>query len=136
MNKIFLLFLTIFLSSANAEETIKIRDLYQNGLHLSEFTNDNVGQYIRIEGYMAPPLLAESQFFVLTKMPMAVCPFCEEDADWPDDILAVYTKRIVKVTDFNSKIVVKGKLKIGRFIDKDTGFLSLLRLENATYELE
>ena len=32
------------------------------------------GKRIRVEGYMAPPLKAESTFFVLTKRPMAVCP--------------------------------------------------------------
>lgn len=119
---------------AVANEQIKIRDLYTNGTHLSELAKNSEGQYITIEGYMAPPLQAQSQFFVLTKMPLAVCPFCDAEADWPDDILAVYTKRIVKVKDFNVKIKVRGILRLGKHVDKDTGFLSMARLENAVYE--
>lgn len=121
-------------NSAKASKPLKIRELYQNGTQLSQLAKDLQGKYLTIEGYMAPPLLAMSQFFVLTKMPMAVCPFCETEADWPDDILAIYTKRTVKVRDFNVKITVRGILRLGKFIDPETGFLSLLRLENAIYE--
>ena len=39
---------------------------------------------------MAPPLKAEAAFFVLTREPVALCPFCQSDADWPDNILVVY----------------------------------------------
>ena len=54
---------------------------------------------------MAPPLKAEADFFVLTKMPMAVCPFCNTAVDWPDDIVAVYTKRTVRIVPFNVEIM-------------------------------
>jgi hypothetical protein len=39
---------------------------------------------------MAPPLKAEAAFFVLTEIPMSLCPFCSSDADWPDNIVVVY----------------------------------------------
>ena len=39
---------------------------------------------------MAPPLKAEAAFFVLTREPVARRPFCQSDADWPDNILVVY----------------------------------------------
>ena len=80
-----------------------------------------------------PPLKAESKFFVLTKMPMAVCPFCETEAEWPNDILAVYTKRIVDVIPFNKKITVSGVLELGGYRDPETGFLSMVRLSDANY---
>ena len=32
-------------------------------------------------------------FFVLTSMPMAVCPFCETEAQWPDDIVSCSSAR-------------------------------------------
>lgn len=82
---------------------------------------------------MAPPLKAESKFFVLTKMPLAVCPFCETEAEWPDNIMAIYTKRMVKVKPFNIGIDVDGVLELGRFVDTETGFLSMVRLVDATY---
>lgn len=42
-----------------------------------------------ISGYMAPPLTPTIRFFVLTEVPMSVCPFCSSDADWPDNIIVV-----------------------------------------------
>ena len=74
---------------------------------------------------MAPPLKANARFFVLTKMPMAVCPFCETEAEWPEDILAIYTKRRVKPVPFNVKIKTRGILALGALRDPETGFLSL-----------
>lgn len=130
-----LLLLSLLLSFfAQAENSLKLRELYDKGTVLSQLAKDLEGQYVTIDGYMAPPLQAMSNFFVLTRRPMAVCPFCETEADWPDDILAIYTKRTVKVRDFNDKIKVRGILKLGKFIDPDTGFLSMVRLENAVYE--
>ena len=29
----------------------------------------------------------------LTREPMALCPFCQSDADWPADIVVVHLKR-------------------------------------------
>lgn len=134
MKKTLLVMVWLFTAVAYADDPIKIRELYDKGAKISSFAKANEGEYITIEGYMAPPLEAESTFFVLTKMPMAVCPFCETEADWPDDILAIYTKRTIKVRDFNVKIKVRGILKLGKFVDKNTGFLSMVRLENAVYE--
>lgn len=134
MKHFFFIVLIFFASQGVADDPIKIRELYDKGAKISSFAKANEGEYITIEGYMAPPLEAESKFFVLTKMPMSVCPFCETEADWPDDILAIYTKRTIKVRDFNVKIKVRGILKLGKFVDKNTGFLSMVRLENAVYE--
>src|SRR5215470_19576182 len=36
---------------------------------------------IAMRGYMAPPLKPESHFFVLTRQPLALCPFCQSDVD-------------------------------------------------------
>ena len=120
--------------AASAQDApAKIRELYNKDQSFSEFAQANEGQRIVFEGYMAPPLKAQSQFFVLTKMPMSVCPFCETEAEWPDDILAVYTKRVVDVIPFNKKIEVRGRLELGSYRDPDTGFLSMVRLEDATY---
>lgn len=110
-----------------------IRDLYKKDQSFSALATDNIGMRVTFTGFMAPPLKAQAKFFVLTKMPMAVCPFCEPEADWPLDILPVYTKRTVKVIPFNVRIKASGVLEMGEFIDEDTGFYSIIRLRDATY---
>lgn len=82
---------------------------------------------------MAPPLRAESSFFVLTRRPMAVCPFCNNAADWPSDIVAIYTKRVVDVIAFNIPISVTGILELGTYKDPEFGFVSRVRLSDASY---
>ena len=116
-----------------APKSVKMRELYNKDLSFSDFAKEHEGKVIAVNGFMAPPLKAESKFFVLTKMPMAVCPFCEPEADWPDDILAIYARRIVDVLPFNRRIIVEGRLELGGYSDPDTGFYSMVRLENATY---
>jgi hypothetical protein len=121
-------------SRAWAQDTVlKIRDLYQKGGGMSDIATTGVGTRLGVEGYMAPPLKAQSSFFVLTKIPMAVCPFCETEAEWPGDILAVYTKRVVDVLPFNVRIETRGVLELGSYRDPDTGFVSLVRLSDATF---
>lgn len=103
------------------------------GLEFSDEVKKLAGSEIEIKGFMAPPLKAESQFFVLTKMPMAMCPFCSSDADWPEDILVVYLAERQTFVQNNSMIRVKGKLEYGSWLDPETGFISLLRLRNAEF---
>ncbi len=114
------------------EEPIKLRTLYHRQA-ISDFAKANEGERLAIEGYMAPPLKAESNFFVLTRRPMAVCPFCETEAEWPSDIVAVYTKRIVNVVPYNVKIVASGVLELTPYKDPETGFVSLVRLMDASF---
>jgi hypothetical protein len=116
-----------------AQGPVKIREFYSNDRSFSDFATSNEGERLEVEGFMAPPLKANSRFFVLTKMPMSVCPFCETEAEWPDDILAVYTKRIIDVVPFNVKIFTNGKLELGSYRDPETGFLSMVRLVESTY---
>ncbi|MBT8476091.1 MAG: hypothetical protein HKO95_14860 [Rhodobacteraceae bacterium] len=119
--------------SAHAQDAAKIRDLYSGGVNLSDWALAQVGERVTFEGYMAPPLKANSNFFVLTALPMSVCPFCETEAEWPNNIVAVYSKRVIDVMPFNRKIEVRGRLETGSYRDPDTGFLSLVRIEDATY---
>lgn len=116
------------------DEVLKIRQLYEKTGEMSELALGRLGSRVTFEGFMAPPLKAESSFFVLTKMPMAICPFCETEAEWPRDILAVYSKRTVEVLPFNVRIEVRGVLEVGGYKDPETGFVSLVRLTDASYE--
>lgn len=122
------------LATAVAEPRIRLRDLYNNDMSFTPFAHEHEGQRVAIEGFMAPPLKAESQFYVLTNRPMAVCPFCSDEADWPDDILAVYAQRVVNVIPFNVRIVSRGTLELGTYTDPELGFVSRVRLVNAVQE--
>src|SRR5215470_11149823 len=77
--------------------TLGFDELYRGmgveGLKFSERLLSLRGTAVEMKGYMAPPLKAESKFFVLTREPMAVCPFCQSDADWPVDIVVIYLRR-------------------------------------------
>jgi len=119
---------------AAANGPVRMRDLYNKDLSFSDYARSMEGERIAVQGFMAPPLKAESEFFVLTKRPMAVCPFCETSAEWPDDILAIYTKRVVDVVPFNVRIITRGELDLGDYRDPETGFLSRVRITDATYE--
>lgn len=84
-------------------------------------------------GYLAPPLKAESRFFVLTREPLALCPFCQSDADWPLDIVVVLLRRTMTLLPGGTKLLVSGRLETGSHQDPETGFVSLVRLAQADY---
>ncbi len=71
---------------ALAATELTFGDLYAGDAILADKCKALSGQPVEMTGFMAPPLKAEASFFVLTSMPMAVCPFCETEAQWPDDI--------------------------------------------------
>ncbi|MEH2921866.1 hypothetical protein ACFFL1_11995 [Samsonia erythrinae] len=104
------------------------------GLTFSDDVKTLSGKRVKMRGFMAPPLKAESQFFVLTKMPMALCPFCSSDADWPEDIVVVYLAKRQTFVQNNTMIEVEGVLEHGSWTDPETGFVSLLRLREATFD--
>ena len=117
-----------------ADGPVRMRDLYEKDLSFSAYAKRMQGERIMVKGFMAPPLKAESRFFVLTKRPMAVCPFCETSAEWPDDILAVYARRLVDIVPFNVPITTTGELQLGAYTDPETGFVSRVRVVEAGYE--
>ncbi|MDP2619656.1 MAG: hypothetical protein Q8P46_05700 [Hyphomicrobiales bacterium] len=116
---------------------LRFDDLYSKvtvlGLEFSDKVKSLDGQTVIMRGFMAPPLKAEASFFVLTEIPMALCPFCSSDADWPDNIVVVYLGRRQTFVQFNRPIEVEGVLEHGSWTDPDTGFVSLLRLRDAVF---
>ena len=88
---------------------------------------------VRMAGYTAPPLKAESNFFVLTREPLALCPFCQSDADWPVDIVVIYLRRQSSLIDAGTRVSVVGRLEAGSWTDPDNGFVSQLRIVDATF---
>lgn len=116
------------------EETTPIAfdELYSSvsarGVTLSEKLLANKGHSVSMIGFMAPPLTPTIKFFVLTREPMSICPFCGSDADWPTDIVVVKLSEPVTALPFDSPIKVTGTLELGTEVDAETGFVSLVRI--------
>jgi hypothetical protein len=98
------------------------------GLELSPKLESLKGKKVQISGFMAPPLKPTLNFFVLTKVPMSICPFCSTDADWPNDIVLVKLSKPVTALPFDRPITVTGELEVGYQMDEETGFISLVRI--------
>jgi hypothetical protein len=101
------------------------------GLELSAKSRALAGKPVRILGYMAPPLKPEVEFFVLTRSPVSICPFCSSDADWPSDIVVVYPRGRGGWTQDGLPVAVSGTLELGPKVDAKTGFVSLVRIVDA-----
>lgn len=101
------------------------------GIQYSEQAKALKGKEVRMRGYMAPPLKPDSKFFVLTREPVAVCPFCASDAQWPVDIVVIYLQDTLAPVDFSRRIEVTGTLEMGSWTDPQTGFVSQVRMVNA-----
>ena len=99
------------------------------GLTFSDKTLGLEGGEVTIAGYMAPPLTPTIHFFVLTEVPMSVCPFCSSDADWPDNIIVVKVDDTITALPYDTPITVTGTLEIGSETDEETGFVSQLRIK-------
>lgn len=119
--------------------TISFDGLYKSfgvlGFQFSDLATALRGQDVRMVGYMAPPLKPESHFFVLTREPLAICPFCQSDADWPVDIVVVFMKAVTPMVSAGEKVAVSGRLEIGSAIDSETGFVSQVRLVDASFHV-
>ncbi len=134
------LFLSITMSialEANAA-SLDFSDMYSGasseGLVFSDTLNSLNGSEVTMTGFMAPPLKPSINFFVLTETPMAVCPFCSTDADWPYNMVVVYVNGSVDALPYDQKVTVTGTLDLGSYMDGDTGFVSQVRLLDATVE--
>ena len=122
----------------NADESqasLSFQELYQTrgvlGMVFSEKTRALDHKEVRILGFMAPPLKPEVKFFVLTRAPVALCPFCNSDADWPSDIVVVYPKAREGWSQDGLPVAVRGTLEVGSKVDRETGFVSLVRIVDA-----
>lgn len=134
------LFLSITMSialEANAA-SLDFSDMYSGasseGLVFSDTLNSLNGSKVTMTGFMAPPLKPSINFFVLTETPMAVCPFCSTDADWPYNMVVVYVNGSVDALPYDQEVTVTGTLDLDSYMDGDTGFVSQVRLLDATVE--
>lgn len=118
---------------AAAAERVTFTDLSVADDVFTEKARRLAGQVVEMRGYMAPPLKPEIDFFVLTSLPTAICPFCDAAANWPDDIVLVNLSRPVRALQYDILLNVSGTLEIGEETDAATGFVSLVRLRDAKY---
>ncbi len=122
---------------AQAADELGFDELYGKisplGLTFSGKLERLKGRQVSMRGFMAPPLKAEAQFFVLSSTPLSICPFCSSDADWPEDIVVVYLNKKQTFVQYNAGIVVEGVLEVGSWTDPETGFVSLVRLTQARF---
>lgn len=104
------------------------------GIQFSAKLKSLHGRRVSMTGFMAPPLKPTLAFFVLTKVPMAICPFCSTDANWPNDIVVVRLTQPATALPYDQPIRVTGRLEVGSQIDQETGFVSLVRIHADTLE--
>jgi hypothetical protein len=99
----------------------------RHGLQLSDKLTSLDGLDVTMEGYMAPPLKPELDYFVLTRVRLAFCPFCSTAGDWPDDIALVYLlEETMTATEYPIRIT--GRMEVGMSVDAETGMVSLVRI--------
>ncbi|MBM6928908.1 hypothetical protein [Parasutterella secunda] len=124
---------------AKAAASIGFDEMYEGnpilGLQFSEKLKSLAQKTVSVQGFMAPPLKPEANFLVMTREPVSLCPFCNSDQDWPDNIIVVYLSAKQEFVQPNRPIVVTGTLQLGSYTDEQTGFVSLVRLVEATFEV-
>lgn len=129
---IFSLILVLSLNAfAKDSVELKFSEMYKEAGNKLEFSESLIaadGQTVTLRGYAAPPLKPDLDFFVLTRYPMAVCPFCDDDADWPPDIVLVQLPKRGFDDAIFGGFEVKGVLELGSKTDEETGFVSQIRI--------
>lgn len=123
----------------NGPIPIKFDEFYdgfnlRKGLILSDKLVSLDSLDVTMEGYMAPPLKADLDYFMLTKIRLAFCPFCSSAADWPDDIALVYMVNGT-ATVTQQPVRVTGRMEIGQSMDAETGMVSIVRIYAEKVEL-
>ena len=118
---------------AHAAELVTFADISVADDQYTDKARKLAGTVVNMHGYMAPPLKPEIDFFVLTSLPTAICPFCDAAAAWPDDIVLIFMGRPIRALAYDRLIRVSGTLEIGTDTDEVTGFVSRVRLRDSTY---
>ena len=114
---------------------VRMFELYQDDKSYTDTAKRLAGKTISIQGFMAPHLKVESDFFVLSNSPVETCPFCASEEEWIDTIVFVRMKKRQEATRPGNLIQVEGKLEIGPQTDAATGFVSRVRLVDARFRV-
>ena len=114
---------------------VRMFELYKDDKSYTDTAKKLAGKTISMQGFMAPHLKVESDFFVLSNAPVETCPFCASEDEWIDTIVFVRMKKRQEATRPGNLIQVEGKLEIGPQTDVATGFVSRVRLVEATFRV-
>ena len=106
---------------------------YDNDFAYSEVAHELQGSEVEIQGFMAPHLKVNSEFFVLSNVPVESCPFCASEDEWLDTIIFVVMREQQEAIDPGTLIWTRGTLDIGTATDEATGFVSRVRLLDADF---
>lgn len=114
-----------------AAPQLKFRELYAPRMEFSAQARQLNGRKIQMKGYVAPPLKPDIHFFVISRLPLFECPFCDEEAEWPDNIVLVFSRQRIptEVVPIN----IRGRLELGTKTDAKTGFVSRVRIMDARF---
>jgi len=108
-------------------------ELYDDNSEFSPLAKGLNGKRISMQGFMAPHLKVDSDFFILSNTPVETCPFCASEGDWIDSIVFVRMRRKEEAVSPGVLIVAEGTLEIGPARDEATGFVSKVRLVDAAF---
>jgi len=108
---------------------------YDNDMAYSELAHTLAGTEVELQGFMAPHLKVDSEFFILSNQPVETCPFCESEDAWIDTIIFVVMRERQEAINPGLLIWTRGILDIGTAVDEATGFVSRVRLLDADFYL-
>lgn len=114
---------------------IRMFELYKDDMSFSDTARRLTGKAVSVQGFMAPHLKVDSDFFVLSNTPVETCPFCASEDQWIDTIIFVRMKKRKEAANPGDLIVVEGRLEIGPQTDAATGFTSRVRLVDASFRV-
>jgi hypothetical protein len=118
---------------AVSAQRVRMFELYNDDNDYSDLAKELNGKRISMQGFMAPHLKVDSDFFILSNTPVETCPFCASEGDWIDSIVFVRMRRKQEAVDPGAIIMVEGKLEIGPEKDQETGFFSKVRITDAEF---
>ncbi len=110
-------------------------ELYNEDQGFSTRARELQGKLVEIQGFMAPHLKVDSNFFILSNTPVETCPFCATEGDWIDSIVFVRTMKRETAIKPGRVLFTVGTLEIGPKTDTETGFVSKVRLVDASIRL-
>lgn len=121
--------------------TLSFDEFYVNfkpwAYELPEFSDKLLaldGRTVVIEGYMAPPLKLDLDWFQLTRVPIMGCIYCSGVGSWVPDIVQVYNETGALPFTLQPLRVV-GELHVGESVDPETGMVSLIRIYAQDYAI-
>ncbi|MBM6584245.1 hypothetical protein ILT44_29035 [Microvirga sp. BT689] len=117
-----------------AATRIRMGELYNHDGSFSPRADELKGTRIAMQGFMAPHLKVDSDFFILSNTPVETCPFCASEGEWIDSIVFVRMRARQEMAAPGTLILVQGTLEIGPATDPTTGFVSKVRLTDAVFQ--